>query len=238
MGGGDLRVRAWLATGLIVCAAFAMPASAAGGDSAHPSSTRASSATRSTTTPATARASPSTTAATGVRPPADASRTREQARRSRRPRATAATAAFRRRRLRSPGPGADSNGDIALDVNLALPDPRRIEPPKRGYPLLVMMHGCCGGQATSHDQRTVDGSGLGRGLALLAAVVRLARLRGAHLHLARLRQRVGERLDRRHAPAGPPLRDERPAVASPARSPTPASTRAARGCAPTGAAWS
>ena len=44
-----------------------------------------------------------------------------------------------------PDAGADSKGFIALDTNVALPDPRRHPRPRGGYPLIVLLHGCCGG---------------------------------------------------------------------------------------------
>ena len=44
-----------------------------------------------------------------------------------------------------PGAGADSNGSIALDANVALPDPKRHPRPRGGYPLIVLLHGCCPG---------------------------------------------------------------------------------------------
>jgi predicted acyl esterase len=55
-----------------------------------------------------------------------------------------------------PDAGADSNGDIALDVDLSLPDPRRFPPSRRGYPLVVMMHGCCGGDKTGWERDTIE----------------------------------------------------------------------------------
>ena len=64
-----------------------------------------------------------------------------------------------------PNTGADGNGDIALDVVVLLPDPARFPPPRDGYPLAVMSHGCCSGtgrdrvhamaeQGTSHPNAT------------------------------------------------------------------------------------
>lgn len=54
-------------------------------------------------------------------------------------------------------PGADANGDIALDVNITWPD---MPPPEGGYPLLFFMHGCCGGNKTSWESgnKTTAGS--------------------------------------------------------------------------------
>ena len=55
--------------------------------------------------------------------------------------------------------GADANGDIALDANVSLPDPTLHPPPASGYPLVVMMHGCCAGNKTSWQASTVDERG-------------------------------------------------------------------------------
>ena len=57
-----------------------------------------------------------------------------------------------------PDSGADSRGFIALDVNVALPDPRRHPRPLRGYPLIALMHGCCSG-SKSDWHGTIDRSG-------------------------------------------------------------------------------
>ena len=43
------------------------------------------------------------------------------------------------------GTGADSDGSVALDVNVALPDRRRHPRPRNGYPMIVLLHGCCPG---------------------------------------------------------------------------------------------
>jgi dienelactone hydrolase len=56
-------------------------------------------------------------------------------------------------------PGADATGDIALDVDLSFPDPARHPPPPGGYPLVVMMHGCCSGTKTGWEAQTVDEPG-------------------------------------------------------------------------------
>jgi dienelactone hydrolase len=53
-------------------------------------------------------------------------------------------------------PGADGDGMIAVDANVTLPG---APPPADGYPLLVLMHGCCGGSKASHEQETVDADG-------------------------------------------------------------------------------
>ncbi len=56
-------------------------------------------------------------------------------------------------------PGADTSGNIALDVDLSLPDPTASPPPEGGYPLVVMMHGCCSGNKTSWEGSTIDPGG-------------------------------------------------------------------------------
>jgi X-Pro dipeptidyl-peptidase C-terminal non-catalytic domain/Prolyl oligopeptidase family len=58
-----------------------------------------------------------------------------------------------------PNSGADANGDVALDADLSLPDPALNPRPARGYPLMVMMHTCCGSDKTNFEAATVDGSG-------------------------------------------------------------------------------
>jgi dienelactone hydrolase len=58
-----------------------------------------------------------------------------------------------------PGSGADSNGDVALDADLSLPDPSRHPRPAHGYPLMVMMHTCCGSDKTNFEADTVDAPG-------------------------------------------------------------------------------
>jgi dienelactone hydrolase len=55
-------------------------------------------------------------------------------------------------------PGADSNGNIALDVDVTLPT---TPPPAGGYPMLVLMHGCCAGDKTSWEATTFDGADAG-----------------------------------------------------------------------------
>lgn len=52
--------------------------------------------------------------------------------------------------------GADSGGDIALDVDISVPT---IPAPPGGYPLVVMMHGCCGGDKTSWEATSFDAAG-------------------------------------------------------------------------------
>ena len=44
-----------------------------------------------------------------------------------------------------PNTGADSDGFVALDVNVALPDRKRHPRPRDGYPLIVLLHDCCSG---------------------------------------------------------------------------------------------
>ncbi|HWL64806.1 MAG TPA: CocE/NonD family hydrolase, partial [Actinomycetota bacterium] len=59
---------------------------------------------------------------------------------------------------------------ISLDVNITLPPSRSaqtlvgatvpvIKPPKKGYPVIVLMHGCCGGNRTNWEAATVDAEG-------------------------------------------------------------------------------
>lgn len=52
--------------------------------------------------------------------------------------------------------GADANGDIALDVDVTMPT---TPPPPGGYPLMVLMHGCCSGNKTSWESNTLGDSG-------------------------------------------------------------------------------
>lgn len=58
-----------------------------------------------------------------------------------------------------PDSGADPNGDIALDVDVSLPDPTVHPAPPNGYPLMVMMHGCCSGNRKSWEATTIDAGG-------------------------------------------------------------------------------
>jgi uncharacterized repeat protein (TIGR01451 family) len=58
-----------------------------------------------------------------------------------------------------PNSGADANGDIALDVDVSLPDPTLNPVPSGGYPLIVMMHGCCAGNKTGWEANTIDAGG-------------------------------------------------------------------------------
>jgi predicted acyl esterase len=57
-----------------------------------------------------------------------------------------------------PDAGADSDGFIALDANVALPDPRRYPRPPGGYPLIVLLHGCCPGSKKDWHGK-IDGRG-------------------------------------------------------------------------------
>jgi dienelactone hydrolase len=51
-------------------------------------------------------------------------------------------------------PGADSNGNVALDVDITLPT---VAAPAGGYPMLVFMHGCCSGNKRSWEATTFEG---------------------------------------------------------------------------------
>ena len=53
-------------------------------------------------------------------------------------------------------PGADPDGYVALDVDVSLP---LQAPPENGYPLIVFMHGCCGGNKGSWKADAIDVSG-------------------------------------------------------------------------------
>ncbi|MGH2951096.1 MAG: CocE/NonD family hydrolase C-terminal non-catalytic domain-containing protein, partial [Solirubrobacterales bacterium] len=53
-------------------------------------------------------------------------------------------------------PGADAAGNVALDVDVWLPS---TAPPPGGHPLLVFMHGCCGGNKRSWEDESVDAGG-------------------------------------------------------------------------------
>jgi hypothetical protein len=58
-----------------------------------------------------------------------------------------------------PNSGADPDGNIALDIDVTLPDPSRHPPPPGGYPLVAMMHGCCSGNKTGWEATTIDAGG-------------------------------------------------------------------------------
>jgi predicted acyl esterase len=52
----------------------------------------------------------------------------------------------------------DASGDrITLDVDISLPPAGT--PPKKGYPVIVFMHGCCGGSKASWEADDVDAAG-------------------------------------------------------------------------------
>lgn len=53
-------------------------------------------------------------------------------------------------------PGADPRGQIALDVDVTLPAARA---PDRGFPLMVMMHGCCSGDKRGWEADSFDAPG-------------------------------------------------------------------------------
>ena len=53
-------------------------------------------------------------------------------------------------------PGADANGNIALDTDVWLPSS---PPPAGGYPLIVHMHGCCGGNRIGWGGESPDEPG-------------------------------------------------------------------------------
>ena len=114
-----------------------------------------------------------------------------------------------------PGTGADSNGEIALDVDVSWPDPERFPPPKRGYPLVVFMHGCCAGDRKSWEADAVDAPG--ERWHYSNAWFASRGLRRAHLHRARVRERERDGLDRSDAARLAALRDQRlPAPGRPA----------------------
>ena len=58
-----------------------------------------------------------------------------------------------------PDTGADPDGNIALDVDVSLPDPGLNPKPAGGYPLVVMMHGCCAGKKSDWEAPTIDTGG-------------------------------------------------------------------------------
>ncbi|MDQ3935086.1 MAG: prolyl oligopeptidase family serine peptidase, partial [Actinomycetota bacterium] len=55
-----------------------------------------------------------------------------------------------------PNAGADPDGNIAIDIDVSIPDPARHPPPPGGYPLVAMMHGCCSGNKTGWEASTID----------------------------------------------------------------------------------
>jgi dienelactone hydrolase len=57
-------------------------------------------------------------------------------------------------------PGEDPlDNTVALDADLSLPDPAQNPMPVGGYPLVVMMHGCCSGSKASWEGSTIDPGG-------------------------------------------------------------------------------
>lgn len=48
-------------------------------------------------------------------------------------------------------------GTVALDADISFPDPLTYPPPAAGYPLIVLMHGCCSGDKTSWEAPTIAG---------------------------------------------------------------------------------
>ena len=57
-------------------------------------------------------------------------------------------------------PGEDPvDNTVALDVDVSLPDPAKYPVAGGRYPLVVMMHGCCGGSKTGWEGRTIDPGG-------------------------------------------------------------------------------
>ena len=55
-----------------------------------------------------------------------------------------------------PNAGADPDGNIAIDLDVSMPDPVKFPPPPGGYPLVAMMHGCCAGDKTGWEAATTD----------------------------------------------------------------------------------
>jgi hypothetical protein len=53
-------------------------------------------------------------------------------------------------------PGADADGNIALDVDISIPS---LPAPTGGYPLIAMMHGCCAGTKTDWEASSFESSG-------------------------------------------------------------------------------
>jgi predicted acyl esterase len=58
-----------------------------------------------------------------------------------------------------PNSGADLDGNIALDIDVTIPDPSRHPVPAGGYPIVAMMHGCCSGNKTGWEAPTIDTGG-------------------------------------------------------------------------------
>ena len=53
-------------------------------------------------------------------------------------------------------PAGPESGTIALDVDVSLPT---TAPPAAGHPVIVMMHGCCGGRRTDWEATSFDAGG-------------------------------------------------------------------------------
>jgi len=56
------------------------------------------------------------------------------------------------------GVPGNAGGEIALDADLSLPDPAKNPMPTGGYPLVVFMHGCCGGNRKNWESSTIEGT--------------------------------------------------------------------------------
>jgi len=57
-------------------------------------------------------------------------------------------------------PGEDpTDNTVALDADVTLPAPTKNPMPAAGYPLVMMMHGCCSGNKTSWEGTTIDPGG-------------------------------------------------------------------------------
>ena len=57
-------------------------------------------------------------------------------------------------------PGEDSDDNVALDVNVSLPEPALFgaaKPADDRYPLVVFMHGCCDGHTEDWEAETIEG---------------------------------------------------------------------------------
>jgi hypothetical protein len=53
-------------------------------------------------------------------------------------------------------PGADNQGNVALDVDVSIPTSAA---PAGGYPMIAFMHGCCAGSKTSWEATSFDAGG-------------------------------------------------------------------------------
>ena len=143
-------------------------------------------------------------------PRASAARRRTRSARTRSP--CPPSTSLRRRRLHRPAgeggrrrtmPGADAQGNIALDVDLSIPRPGRAAP-------AALSSSSC--TAAAPGTRRAGRRRLRRrrrAVALLERLVRIARLRRHQLHGTRLRDGSRPRLHRRDAPRLAQLRDQR-----------------------------